>query len=108
MTFRKLGAKDPNAVVPYQVDWTDYFAALDDTLDTSQVDIVNATSTAIDASSTMSVVTKTQTAAGIVTFWLSGGAAGVDHYVRCRVFGVKTSPAQTIDEITVVIPVEEL
>lgn len=108
MSFKKLAAKDPDSVVPYQVDWTDYFAALDDTLNTSVVEVVNATSTAVDATSTMSIVDKTQTAAGVVTFWVAGGTPGRDHNVRCRVTGVKTSPAQTIDEVTVVIPVEEL
>ena len=107
MSFRKVAAKDPNAVVPYQFDWTDYFKKLGDTLDSADVDVVDPTSTNVDPDTTLVVVTKTQTADGVVTVYLSGGTPGVDHYVRCRVRGVKTTPAQTVDERTMCIPIQQ-
>ena len=106
--FTKLGAKDPNARVAYQIDWTAYFTALGDTLNTATVEVMNAASSAVDPSSDLLIEAQTQTAAGMVTFWVSGGTTGVEYTVRCRVTGVITSPAQTIDEKTVVIPVRQI
>lgn len=106
--FKTLFSKDPNNVTAYQSDWTAYFTDLDDTLDSAVVSIVDATGTTIDGASTLSVVAQTQTAAGIVTYWLSGGTAGVDYYVRVVVFGANTTPVQASDSETVLIPCRQL
>ncbi len=103
-----MGTKDPDSIVSYQFDWTDYFAWIGDTLDSAELKIVDSTSTTEDVASTMVIEGQTQTAAGVVTFWVSGGTPGVDHYVRCDVLGVNTNPIQNRDHRTVVIPVGEL
>lgn len=107
MSFVVKGAKDPNVTATYQFDWTEFFVENDDTLDSATLSIVDQTSTTVDLASDLVIVAQSQTAAGIVTVWLSGGTAGLRYYLRCRIAGARTSPAQVTDEETIVIPVRQ-
>ncbi|HWA29094.1 MAG TPA: hypothetical protein VG734_25820 [Lacunisphaera sp.] len=107
MSFRKLASKDPDAVVPYQIDLTAYLTAVGDTLESVEFSVMDAASAVEDGAATLSIVSHTQTADGIVTFWVAGGTTGVEYTVRCRFTGANTNPVQSHDDISVVIPVRQ-
>jgi hypothetical protein len=65
--------KDPDAVLDYQWDWSDWLAESET--------ISTATVTAPDGITLAS----TAKSANAVTAWLSGGTAGVDYEVTCRI-----------------------
>jgi len=83
--------KDPSAVLDYAFDWTDWLA-------TSET-IANHTITA----DTGIVVDSSTENAGIVTVWLSGGTAGINYKVACKI----TTSAGRTDERTIWIKVVE-
>lgn len=60
--------KDPDAVLDYQIDWSDWLGA----------DTISASTWAADTGITVDSETETTTAA---TVWLSGGTAGDDYVV---------------------------
>jgi hypothetical protein len=108
VSFPVLGAKDPNTVSPYQIDFTGWFKANDDSLNSASIDVVDETGATIDALTDLVVAAVQQTASGIVTVYLSGGTAGRDYYVRVTVLGVRTTPVQISEQQTVVVPVRQL
>lgn len=65
--------KDPNSIELHGLDWTDWLGAGDS--------LVNATVTA----DTGLTVDQVANAAGIVSYRLSGGAAGANYIATCRV-----------------------
>ena len=83
--------KDPSAVLDYVFDWTGWLA-------TSET-IVNHTITA-----DMGLVVDSSTENnGKVTVWLSGGTAGINYKVACKI----TTSAGRTDERTIWIKVVE-
>ena len=81
--------KDPSAVLDWSFDWTDWLAT-DET-------IITHTVTA-DAGI---MINSSTVGAGIVTIWLSGGAAGENYKVACLI----TTSANRTDERTIWIKV---
>lgn len=81
--------KDPNAVLDYKFDWSDWLAA-GETISTRT--ITAGSGITVDSSS----ITDTNTS---VTVWLSGGTAGDSYDVTCQIV---TSDSRT-DERTIVI-----
>jgi len=104
-----LGRKDPNANFPYKADITAELADLGDTLDSATVEVVTANGEP-DLATDLIVGPVTITSAGVITFWLSGGSANANgsekrYFVRIRWRGAKLSPTQTVDDLTLIIPV---
>ena len=94
--------KDPSAVLDYTFDWaastngtgTSNWLASDETLST--ITITATTGITVDSSS----LTDTNTS---VTVWLSGGTAGTDYEIACKV----TTSANRTDERTITIQVRD-
>ena len=94
--------KDPNAVLDYKFDWkaetngngdSDWLAS-GETISSKTVTVPDGITKDSDA------LTDTNTS---VTIWLSGGTAGVDYEVACK---IATSASRT-DERTIKIQVRE-
>jgi hypothetical protein len=81
--------KDPDAVVDYKFDWSAWLAEGESIVTRS---VTASTGLTVDSSS----ITDTGTS---VTVWLSGGSAGSDYTVACKIV---TSAART-DERTMTI-----
>ena len=89
--------KDPDAVLDYTFDWTDWLAAADDPDDV-------ITTADCEASTTVSgTVDATYHDASRVTAWVSGGEVGEQITLRCRI----TTQAGRIDDRTVYLKVKE-
>ena len=83
--------KDPSAVLDYVFDWTEWLAAAETITDhtiTADTGITADSSTESD---------------GKVTVWLSGGTAGINYKVACKI----TTSAGRTDERTIWIKVVE-
>lgn len=65
--------KDPNAVLDYQWDWSDWLAASE---------TISSASLIVDTGITLDSQDDTDTT---VTAWLSGGTAGDGYRVVCRI-----------------------
>jgi len=83
--------KDPSAILDWAFDWTDWLAAAET--------ITDHTITA-DTGITVGSSTKDT---GVVTVWLSGGTAGINYKVACKI----TTSAGRTDERTIWIKVVE-
>lgn len=83
--------KDPSAVLDYVFDWTEWLAT-GETID-------NYT---ITADTGITVDSSTEDT-GKVTVWLSGGTAGINYKVACKI----TTSAGRTDERTIWIKVVE-
>lgn len=83
--------KDPDAVLDYGFDWTDWLNA---------TETITAHTITVDAGITLNSHGED---AGIVTAWISGGTAGVEYEVACR---ITTSEGRT-DERTITLVVEQ-
>ena len=86
----QLFVKDPDAVLDYAFDWSDWLAT-GETI--SSHTITTETGLTKDSDSESS---------GVVTVWLSGGTAGEDYDVACKIV---TSASRT-DERTMTIRVK--
>lgn len=73
MAFTKF-TKDPDAVLDYRWDWSDWLTAITDTIES--VTFVPEDGITVDSSS------HTDTTA---TAWISGGTAGSSYTVTCRI-----------------------
>lgn len=104
-SFQRVGAKDPGATVPYQFDWSSYFASIEDTIDSAVVEVMNDAGTAVDPSSDLVISAPSLTPEGVVTVLVSGGTHGKEYTVRCHVQGTNSSPDHTSDNKRIVIPV---
>ena len=83
--------KDPSAVLDYVFDWTEWLAAAE----TITVHTITAdTGITVDSSTELD---------GKVTVWLSGGTAGINYKVACKI----TTSAGRTDERTIWIKVVE-
>ena len=81
--------KDPSAVLDYAFDWTDWLAAAETITDhtiTADTGITVGSSTESD---------------GKIIVWLSGGTAGINYKVACKI----TTTAGRTDERTIWIKV---
>ena len=87
--------KDPNAVLDYAFDWSDWLAA-GETISTFTV--------TAETGLTLGTGDKSPSQAnGVVTYWLSGGTAGINYKVACLI----TTSAGRTDERTIWIKVVE-
>ena len=83
--------KDPSAVLDYVFDWTEWLATGETITDHT-----------ITADTGITVDSSTEDA-GKVTVWLSGGTAGINYKVACKI----TTSAGRTDERTIWIKVVE-
>ena len=83
--------KDPDAVLDYMFDWTEWLATGETITDHT-----------ITADTGITVETDSE-ASGKVTVWLSGGTAGINYKVACLI----TTTAGRTDERTIWIKVVE-
>ena len=81
--------KDPSAILDWAYDWTDWLAAAETITDHT-----------ITADTGITVDSSTEDA-GKVTVWLSGGTAGINYKVACKI----TTSAGRTDERTIWIKV---
>ena len=81
--------KDPSAVLDYVFDWTEWLAT-GETIDTHTI--------TVDTGLTKDSSTELD---GKVTVWLSGGTAGINYKVACKI----TTTAGRTDERTIWIKV---
>jgi len=81
--------KDPSAVLDYAFDWTEWLATGETITDHT-----------ITADTGITVDSSTEDA-GKVTVWLSGGTAGINYKVACKI----TTSAGRTDERTIWIKV---
>ncbi|MCJ7440416.1 MAG: hypothetical protein MUO25_02375 [Thermoanaerobaculaceae bacterium] len=82
--------KDPNAVLDYSIDWSHYLGT----------DTIATATWTVQAGLTKVTESKTTTTA---TVWLSGGTAGTDYPVICRI----TTVGGRTDDRTITIRVRE-
>jgi len=82
-------SKDPSAVLDYVFDWTEWLATGE-----------SISSYTITADTGITVETDSE-ASGKVTVWLSGGTAGINYKVACKI----TTSAGRTDERTIWIKV---
>jgi hypothetical protein len=83
--------KDPSAVLDYVFDWTEWLATVETITDHT---ITADTGITVDSSTESD---------GKVTVWLSGGTAGINYKVACKI----TTSAERTDERTLWIRVVE-
>jgi len=83
--------KDPSAVLDWAFDWTDWLATGETITDHT---ITADTGITVDSSTELD---------GKVTVWLSGGTAGINYKVACKI----TSTAGRTDERTIWIKVTD-
>ena len=86
--------KDPAAKLDYEFDWSDWLdSGASETISSHDVTVESGLTHVSDSES-----------AGVVTVWLSGGAAGTSYTVECEI----TTSANRIDERTIIIKVQQL
>ena len=90
--------KDPNAVLDYTFDWTDWLASADEPDDT----IASVVFAIAGSTATVGTVVNNGTTA---TAWVSGGAVGETAALSCKITTVN-APAR-VDERTVFIKIRE-
>ena len=83
--------KDPSAVLDYVFDWTEWLATVETITDHT---ITADTGITVDSSTELD---------GKVTVWLSGGTAGINYKVACKI----TTSAGRTDERTIWIKVTD-
>jgi hypothetical protein len=90
--------KDPDAVLDYTFDFTDWLDLVSDTINTAVCSIVDAPTTGGAVNSSAIVGKK-------VVAWVSGGTPGKKIALRCRIT-TNNSPAR-VDDRTVYLKVKE-
>ncbi len=91
--------KDPDAILPYRFDWTDW-------LDGDN--ILNATfavSPAVEGG--LKIDDQTFDASGVATVWLNGGVAGQMYTVTCTVFPASGAAHNMRDDRSILVRVRE-
>ena len=84
----EIFTKDPNAVLDYSFDWAAEWLTVGETISSHVMTVGTGLTKDSDSESS-----------GIVTVWLSGGTAGVNYPVACKIV---TSAGRT-DERTILI-----
>jgi len=87
--------KDPNAVLDYTLDWGEWLAPIEDTINTVDV--------AVDGV-TLDDTTNDDTT---VTIWISGGTVGERGSARVRITTVGTGAQPRTDDRTVYFKIKE-
>lgn len=88
--------KDPNAVLDYTIDWTEWLEPLDDTIASVAV--------AVAGGITLDHTTNNATS---VTIWISGGTVGERGSARVRITTVGTGAQPRTDDRTVYFKIKE-
>ena len=83
--------KDPDAILDYVFDWSDWLQS-DETINSKTITVPTGITLESEAES-----------GGLVTVWLSGGTAGTNYIVACK---ITTSSART-DERSMRIMVQD-
>jgi len=91
--------KDPDAVLDYTFDWTDWLLAVTDTILSAEAIVENDTvcDVTVDDTEVTDMDTK-------VVVWLSGGIIGKTATVRCRIT-TNSTPAR-IDDRTIYVKIK--
>jgi len=89
MSVEQIFEKDPQAVLDYAFDWSDWLDT-EETIDDTTITVASGLTKDSDSESD-----------GIVTIWLSGGTAGTSYTVACKIV---TSSSRT-DERSITIMV---
>lgn len=87
--------KDPNAVLDYTLDWTDWLDPLSDTIASVSVAVSGVT------------LDHTTNNATSVTIWISGGTVGTPGSARVRITTVGTGARPRTDDRTVYFKIKE-
>ena len=87
----KIIPKDPDAVLDYAFDWTEWL---------EDGDTISSHTVTVDTGITKD---SDNESSGTVTTWLSGGIAGTDYTIACKI----TTSAGRTDERSIVIHCEE-
>lgn len=87
--------KDPNSVLPFSCDWSAWL--------TNEADTAASVAWTVPAGLTQEVSPAPSLTDGKATVWLSGGTAGVEYDVTCRM----TTTGGRIDDRTMRIAVRE-
>ena len=87
--------KDPNAVLDYTLDWTDWLEPLSDTIASVSVAVSGVT---------LDHTTNNSTS---VTIWISGGTVGTPGSARVRITTVGTGARPRTDDRTVYFKIKE-
>jgi hypothetical protein len=91
--------KDPDAILPYRFDWTDWLDG--DTID-------NATFAVLPAvEGGLKIDDQTFDASGVATGWLSGGVPGQAYTVTCSVFTTAGAAHHMRDDRSILVRVKE-
>ena len=83
----KVLLKDPDAILDYAFDWTDWLEA-GETISSQTITVAAGITKDSDSESS-----------GIVTIWLSGGTDGTDYIVACKI----TTNLSRTDERSIII-----
>jgi hypothetical protein len=97
---KKSAIKDPDAVLDFSFDWSDWLAEVGDTIIQHAFNVTDP-----DGATVPMVVTSTVRANGIVTAFVSGGTVGKTHALTCRITTGSTPPR--IDERTLFVKIRE-
>jgi len=89
MSIEAIFEKDPDAVLDYSFDWSDWLCD-SETISSTVITVASGLTKDSDSESD-----------GIVTIWLSGGTAGTSYTVACKIV---TSSSRT-DERSITIMV---
>ncbi|HEU4544335.1 MAG TPA: hypothetical protein VFR23_24605 [Jiangellaceae bacterium] len=109
MAFLKFAERhDPNG----RKDWTfQWVLSAGEAIASATVDVVDSTGTTIDAATDLVIES---TAFGQisgtlygVTVWITGGTAGVDYYLRCRI-ETTNAPISRKDDMTMTLLCRQL
>lgn len=87
--------KDPNAVLDYTLDWTEWLEPLTDTIASVSVAVSGVT------------LDHTTNNATSVTIWVSGGTVGTPGSARVRITTVGTGARPRTDDRTVYFKIKE-
>ncbi len=87
--------KDPNAVLDYTLDWTEWLEPLTDTIASVSVAVSGVT------------LDHTTNSATSVTIWVSGGTVGTPGSARVRITTVGTGARPRTDDRTVYFRIKE-
>jgi hypothetical protein len=90
--------KDPNAVLPYRFDWTDWLEG--DTILNADVAV------SPDVAAGVKIDDHTHDTK-VVTVWLSGGVAGQTYTVTCSVFPASGAAHNMRDDRSLLVRVKE-
>lgn len=99
---KKYAVKDPNAVLDFTFDWTDWLADLGDTYQTHDFIIEDP-----DGAGVPLVEGQSFYQDGKITVFLSGGTTGMTHKVTCRITTFGSGGTVRIDDRSLYVQIKE-